>query len=99
MELGTPQCSVLGPSLFLLHIKDMPEGITSKVRLFADDTIAYLTISSDQDTRTLQSDLDKLAKWETSWLMAFHSEKCNVLFYYIEKKSNKVQLHSPRTFT
>jgi hypothetical protein len=27
----------------------MPEGITSKVRLFADDTIAYLTISSDQD--------------------------------------------------
>jgi hypothetical protein len=45
----------------------MPEGITSKVRLFADDTIAYLTISSDQDARTLQSDLDKLTKWETSW--------------------------------
>jgi hypothetical protein len=44
----------------------MPEGITSKVRLFADDTIAYLTISSDQDARMLQSDLDKLAKWETS---------------------------------
>ena len=57
----------------------MPEGITSKVRLFADDTIAYLTISSDQDARTLQSDLDKLEKWETSWLMAFHPEKCNVL--------------------
>ena len=57
----------------------MPEGITSKVRLFADDTIAYLTISSDQDARTLQSDLDKLTKWETSWLMAFHPEKCNVL--------------------
>jgi hypothetical protein len=38
----------------------MPEGITSNVRLFADDTIEYLTISSDQDARTLQSDLDKL---------------------------------------
>jgi hypothetical protein len=36
------------------------------VRLFADDTIAYLTIPSDQDARTLQSDLDKLEKWETS---------------------------------
>jgi hypothetical protein len=34
--------------------------ITSKVRLFADDTIAYLTISSDQDARTFQSDVDKL---------------------------------------
>ena len=51
---------------FLFYINDMPEGITSKVRLFADDTIAYLTISSDQDARMLQSDLDKLAKWETS---------------------------------
>ena len=45
------------------------------MRLFADDTIAYLTISSDQDARTLQSDLDKLEKWETSWLMAFSSVK------------------------
>ena len=43
----------------------MPEGITSNVRLFTDDTIEYLTISSDQDARTLQSDLDKLEKWET----------------------------------
>jgi hypothetical protein len=43
----------------------MPEEITSNVRLFADDTIAYFTISSDQDARTLQSDLDKLEKWET----------------------------------
>ena len=45
------------------------------MRLFADDTIAYLTISSDQDARTLQSDIDKLEKWETSWLMAFSSVK------------------------
>jgi pentose-5-phosphate-3-epimerase len=39
----------------------------------------------------LQSDLDKLEKWETSWLMAFHPEKCNVLTINKEKKSNKVQ--------
>jgi hypothetical protein len=46
VESGVPQGSVLEPSLFLFYINDMPEGITSKVRLFADDTIAYLTISS-----------------------------------------------------
>jgi hypothetical protein len=43
--------------LFLFYINDMPEGITSKVRLFADDTIAYLTISSDQDARTLNNQI------------------------------------------
>ena len=91
VESGVPQGSVLGPSLFLFYINDMPEGITSKVRLFADDTIAYLTISSDQDARTLQSDLDKLTKWETSWLMAFHPEKCNVLS--ITKKRNPIKFN------
>ena len=91
VESGVPQGSVQGPSLFLFYINDMPEGITSKVRLFADDTIAYLTISSDQDARTLQSDLDKLEKWETSWLMAFHPEKCNVLT--ITKKRNPIKFN------
>jgi hypothetical protein len=38
----------------------MPDGIQSIVRLFADDTIAYVTISSDADAANLQQDLDKL---------------------------------------
>ena len=57
----------------------MPEGIQSTVRLFADDTIAYVTVSSDADGANLQQDLDKLAEWESKWLMKFHPEKCNVL--------------------
>lgn len=57
----------------------MPDGIQSTVRLFADDTIAYVTISSDADAANLQQDLDKLAEWESKWLMKFHPEKCNVL--------------------
>jgi hypothetical protein len=76
-----------------IRFNDMPEGITSNVRLFADDTIAYLTISSDQDARTFQSDLDKLEKWETSWLMAFHPEKCNALT--ITKKRNQINFKRP----
>ena len=79
VESGVPQESVLGPSLFLLYINDMPEGIKSTVRLFADDSIAYLTISSDKDSNDLQNDLDKLALWETKWKMSFHPDKCNVL--------------------
>jgi hypothetical protein len=50
-----------------------------------------LTISSDQDARTLQSDLDKLEKWETSWLMAFPPEKCN--FLTITKKRNSIKFN------
>jgi hypothetical protein len=72
VESGVPQGSVLGPSLFLFYINDMPQGLYSTVRLFADDTIVYLTVSSDSDCSKLQSDLDKLAKWENIWKMEFH---------------------------
>ena len=41
--------------------------------------IAYLTIKSNRDCTTLQSDLDKLSILEQKWKMAFHPDKCNVL--------------------
>ena len=76
VESGVPQGSVLVPSLFLFYINDMPEGIRSRVRLFADYTIVYLKITSDTDADYLQEDLDKLAEWEGKSKMAFHPDKC-----------------------
>ena len=79
VESGVPQGSVLGPCLFLFYINDMPDGLTATVRLFADDTIVYLTVKSEADTGLLQADLDKLGVWERKWKMEFHPGKCNVL--------------------
>ena len=60
VELGVPQGSVLGPRLFLFSISDLPQGLYSTVRLFADYTVVYLT------------DMDQLTKWKNNWKMKFH---------------------------
>ena len=76
---GVPQGTVLGPILFLLFINDLPNDLTSNVRLFADDCIVYRRISSRNDCDLLQKDLNILNDWERKWGMEFHPKKCNVL--------------------
>ena len=70
---GVPQGSVIGPSLFLIYINDLPNTLKSKVRLFADDTILYNTAG---EHRQLQEDLVSLEKWEKRWDMEFNPSKC-----------------------
>ena len=76
---GVPQGSVLGPCLFLFYINDIAENLTSTTRLFADDTMIYMAVKGEGDAKLLQQDLDTLSRWEDTWMMEFHPEKCEVI--------------------
>ena len=78
---GVPQGSVLGPIIFLVFINDLPDGIRSKVRLFADDTAVYLAVSILEDAKQLQEDLERLGDWFLKWDMEFNPSKCSYTCY------------------
>ena len=68
---GVPQNSVLGPLLFFCFINDLPDQIKCKVKLYADDVLAYTTINTVEDCHRLQSDLITLEQWASKWNMVF----------------------------
>ena len=79
MTSGVPQSSVIGPILFLIYINDLPDELSSQVRLFADDTAVYMTIGNTEDGKVLQNDLDRLSMWEDRWDMEFNPSKYQVV--------------------
>jgi len=69
-----PQGSVLGPTLFVIFINDLPDVVTSTVQIFADDTKIYRTVSDIGDNILLQEDLDKLHQWSTKWQLKLNAK-------------------------
>ena len=74
---GVPRGSVLGPVLFLIFINDLPGGIGSSVRLFADDCVLCGNIGSPIGCQILQDDLGGLSRWETDWRVGFSVAVCH----------------------
>ena len=85
MTSGVPQGTVLGPLLFLLYVNDLPDGLNSPVRLFADDALLYGIISNDTDGNKIQDGLRKLEQWQYKWQMDFNPSKCKVVCFSTKK--------------
>ena len=88
---GVPQGSVLGPLLFLVLIGDIDANVASSfLSSFADDTRIGNMITSDEDVRRLQADLESIYQWSINNNMSFNSNKFELLRYR-SKESKEFQ--------
>lgn len=76
---GVPQGSVLGPLLFIIFINDMPDGLRSKILLYADDSKLISTINGQADIELTQTELNLLVAWANKWLMELNLDKCKIM--------------------
>jgi hypothetical protein len=60
-------------------IVDLPEWMKCQIRLFADDTKLWKTISQTADSIELQADLDNLMGWSNIWQLKINAGKCKVM--------------------
>ena len=76
---GVPQGSVIGPTLFIIFINDMPDVVQSFIELFADDAKVFAEIKDDHHNGILQEDIVALQGWAEKWQLAFNAKKCKVM--------------------
>ena len=56
-------------------MSDLPDGLKSTVKLFADDTSLFSVVKKkEKSTSDLTNDLDMISKWAYNWKMSFNPD-------------------------
>ena len=75
IEAGVRQGSIVGPLLFLIYINDLPDNLSTNVKLFADDTSLFSVVhDSTTSSCDLNYDLNRVREWAFQWKMSFNPE-------------------------
>ena len=69
------------------------ENTTYAEAMFADDTKLYRTIITEDDTTSLQDDIDSLVDWSAFWQLAFNELKCKCMHIGKGRTSRSYQMN------
>ena len=88
VNAAVPQGSILGPTLFLLYINDLPDDVICDIAIYADDTTLYSKCDQASDlwqqlelASEFESDLRDTVDWYRKWLVGFNAGKTQLVLF------------------
>ena len=88
VNAGVPQGSIIGPTLFLLYINDLPDDVICNIAVYVDDATFYSKCDQASDlwqqldlASELESDLRDAVNWGKKWLVDFNAGKAQLVSF------------------
>ena len=105
VNAGVPQGSILGPTLFLLHINDLPDDVISDIAIYADDTTLHSKCDQASDlwqqlelASELESDLQNTVDWGKKWLIDFNAGKTQLVSFEWSNNTGAIDMKMDGSF-
>ena len=89
IKSGVPQCSILGPILFLLYNNDLPNASNIlRFLLYADDTnILYKNFDPKSITDTINKEIPKVTEWFNSNKLRKDTNKTVAMLFHTRQRT------------
>ena len=88
VKAGVPQGSILGPTLFLLYINDLPDDVICNIAIYSDDTTLYCKCDQVSDlwqelelASEVECNLQDTVDWGRKWLVDFNAGKTQLALF------------------